>query len=73
MKRDEVNNYLIDRFGLSELKETTFSQWRSWLSYDKKNAEGQWRFVLLKDLGEAEYDQPVTPEQLIGPGQAAFQ
>ena len=72
-KRDEVNGYLIDRFGLSELKETTFSQWRSWLSYDKKNAEGQWRFVLLKDVGEAKYDQPVTPKQLDRAWTKAFQ
>ena len=40
LKRDEVNGCLIHRFGLSELKENDFSQWRSWLSYDKKNAEG---------------------------------
>lgn len=72
-KRDEVNGCLIHRFGLSELKETTFSQWRSWLSYDKKNAEGQWRFVLLKDVGEAKYDQPVTPEQLDRAWTMAFQ
>ena len=71
-KRDEVNGCLIHRFGLSELKET-ISQWRSWLSYDKKNAEGQWRFVLLKDVGEAKYDQPVTPEQLDRAWTMAFQ
>lgn len=72
-KRDEVNSYLIDRFGLKELKESAFSHWRSWLRYDKKNAEGQWRFVLLKDVGEAEYDQRVAPEQLERAWTRAFQ
>ncbi len=60
----EVVGYLRLEYDLHELQEVSLEELLPWLRFDKKNHNGEWRFVLLRQIGQAEFDIPVNHEQL---------
>lgn len=51
-------------FSRVSLSASEWNEVRKLMLYDKKNRDGQVRFVLLKSIGEAVVDQPVSEELL---------
>ena len=51
-------------FSRVSLSKTEWVEVKKLLIHDKKNTNGQVRFVLLKSIGEATIDQPVSEELL---------
>lgn len=57
----QLTDSIFSRISLSK---TDWSEVKKLLIHDKKNMNGQVRFVLLKSIGEAVIDQPVSAELL---------
>lgn len=68
----EIVQFLKEEYALSELQSKSLDELLPWLRFDKKNHNGEWRFVLLRQIGQAEYDIPVTHEQLARAWQLSF-
>jgi 3-dehydroquinate synthase len=64
---EEITKTLFDLFPPIDLEENDFSAIIDLLKYDKKNAHGNIYFVLLKNIGECEFDCKV-PETLLAEG-----
>jgi 3-dehydroquinate synthase len=60
----KVIRWLKDYFLLKELSNIGFDEVQKWLRFDKKNDNGQLRFVLLEEIGQAVFDVQVSNDEV---------
>lgn len=59
-RQQQITNALRNKYHLDELKSINFQSFEPWLMHDKKNVNGELRFVLLEAVGKPVYDIPVS-------------
>lgn len=63
-KLDELTSYLLSMFSKQEFDQDDITDIMKLTKFDKKNANGQVRFVLMEDFGNFRLDR-VVPDELI--------
>ncbi len=63
--RESVQQYILDNFDLYPITEKDFTHLISLMKKDKKNNNSEILFVLLSELGKANYDINVSEEEII--------
>lgn len=64
-KLDEVARYVLNLYGVPDLNPKVFGTLADLMVHDKKNKEGEMRFVLLQDIGKPVIDVKVDHPTLI--------
>ena len=65
MDADQVKDRLSSLFPVQKFSEEEIEIISSLMRHDKKNVRGQLRFALLRELGEAVFDQSVDPQDIL--------
>jgi 3-dehydroquinate synthase len=62
--RQRVSDFLMYKYQLSSLSSSVFGSLEPWLIHDKKNENGELRFVLLEDVGKPVFNIPVKMDEV---------
>ncbi len=62
---NEANSYILNTFGKVRINENDFQRIVELARQDKKNSGKEIRATLIKEIGQAQWDITVTPEEVI--------